>query len=157
MTVVRKAERRDLDSLGRLGAMLMRLHYAFDPRRFLAAEEGAERGYAWFLGSMLDSEDAVIFVAEQDGAVTGYVFAALEPMSWKELRGPAGYIHDLLVVEEARRTGTATRLMNAAVAWLREKKAPRVILGTAAQNETAQALFRRLGFRETMVEMTMEL
>ena len=156
-TVVRKAERRDLDSLGRLGAMLMRLHYAFDPRRFLAAGEGAERGYASFLGSMLDSEDAAIFVSEEDGAVTGYVFAALEPLSWKELRGPAGYIHDLLVVEEARKAGVATKLMDAAVAWLRERGAPRVLLGTAAQNEAAQTLFRRLGFRETMVEMTMEL
>ena len=32
-----------------------------------------------------------------------------------------------------------------------------VILWTAAPNQAAQTLFRRLGFRETMVEMTMEL
>lgn len=157
MTVIRKAERRDLSSLGRLGAMLMRTHYAFDPLRFLAAGEGAERGYASFLGSMLDSEDAVIFVAEAGGAITGYVFAALEPLSWKELRGPAGFIHDLLVAEEARKSGVATMLMEAALAWLREHGAPRVVLGTAAQNKAAQALFRRLGFRDTMIEMTMEL
>jgi GNAT superfamily N-acetyltransferase len=157
MTVVRKAERHDLPSLGRLGAMLMRTHYAFDPQRFLAAEEGAERGYASFLGSMLRSDDNVIFVAEDEGAITGYVWAALEPLSWKELRGPAGFIHDLLVIEEARRTGTAKQLMDAAVAWLREQGAPRVILWTAAPNEPARTLFARLGFRETMVEMTMEL
>lgn len=154
---IRKAERRDLPSLGRLGTMLMRTHYALDPQRFLAAAPGTERGYASFLGSMLDSEEEVVFVAEEDGVVTGYVFAALEPLSWKELRGPAGFIHDLLVTEEARRAGTATRLMDAAIAWLRERGAPRVILWTAAPNAPAQALFRGLGFRETMVEMTMEL
>lgn len=157
MTVVRKAEHRDLPSLGRLGAMLMRTHYAFDPQRFLEAEEGAERGYASFLGSMLRSEDNVIFVAEDEGAITGYVWAALEPLSWKELRGPAGFIHDLLVVEGARRGGTAKQLMDAATAWLREQGAPRVILWTAAPNEPARTLFARLGFRETMAEMTMEL
>lgn len=157
MTVVRKAERRDLDSLGRLGAMLMRTHYSFDPQRFLAAEEDAERGYASFLGAMLRSEKNVIFVAENEGAITGYVWAALEPLSWKELRGPAGFVHDLLVVEEARRGGTAKQLMDAALAWLREQGAPRVILWTAAPNDAARTLFRRLGFRETMVEMTMEL
>jgi GNAT superfamily N-acetyltransferase len=154
---IRKAERRDLPSLGRLGAMLMRTHYAFDPQRFLAAGEGAEHGYASFLGSLLNSEDDAIFVAEENGGVTGYVFAALEPLSWKELRGPAGFVHDLVVTDEARRTGTATRLMDAAVAWLRERGAPRVILWTAAPNDAARTLFRRLGFRDTMVEMTMEL
>jgi GNAT superfamily N-acetyltransferase len=155
--VIRKAERRDVEALGRLGAMLMRTHYAFDPQRFLAAEAGAERGYGRFLGSMLDSDEDVVFVAEQDGVITGYVFAALEPLSWKELRGPAGFIHDLLVVDEARKSGVGTKLMDAAIAWLRDRGAPRVILWTAAPNTAAQALFRRLGFRDTMVEMTMEL
>ena len=155
--VIRKAERKDASELGRLGVMLMRLHYAFDPQRFLAAQAGAERGYASFLTGILDSEDDVVFVAERGGATAGYVYAALEPLSWKELRGPAGYIHDLLVVEEARNSGVATKLLDAAAAWLRERGAPRVILGTAAQNHAAQALFRRYGFRDTMIEMTMEL
>jgi RimJ/RimL family protein N-acetyltransferase len=47
--------------------------------------------------------------------------------------------------------------MEAAIAWLKEHGAPRVILGTAEQNVAAQRLFARLGFRRTMVEMTREL
>jgi ribosomal protein S18 acetylase RimI-like enzyme len=137
--------------------MLMRTHYEFDRQRFLAPREGTESGYAAFLGSRLDSPDDCVFVAEQDGVVVGYVFAALEPLSWKELRGPAGFIHDVAVEEDARRRGVATQLLQAAIGWLREHGAPRVILWSAAPNEAAQALFRRLGFRETMVEMTKEL
>jgi ribosomal protein S18 acetylase RimI-like enzyme len=155
--LIRKAERRDLDSLGRLGAMLMRAHYAFDRQRFLAPGEGAERGYAAFLGSVLESDEDCVFVAEQDGVIDGYVFVALEPLSWKELRGPAGFIHDLAVADEARKTGIGTKLMQVAIDWLREHDAPRVILWTAAPNEAAQALFREMGFRDTMMEMTMEL
>jgi ribosomal protein S18 acetylase RimI-like enzyme len=155
--LIRKAERRDLDSLGRLGAMLMRTHYAFDPQRFLAPGQRAEAGYASFLGGVLESDEDCVFVAEDDGAIVGYVFAALEPLSWKELRGPAGFIHDVAVADAARRTGVATKLMRTAIDWLRERGAPRVILWTAAPNEGAQALFRRLGFRDTMVEMTLEL
>ena len=158
MTVtVRKAEPRDLVALGRLGAMLMQTHYAFDSLRFLAPHPGVEHGYASFLGSRIDSPDDVILVADKDGRVAGYVFAALEPMSWKELRGPAGFIHDVAVEEADRRTGIATMLLNAAIDWLREHGAPRVVLGTAAPNKGAQALFHRLGFRDTMVEMTKEL
>ena len=155
--LIRKAETRDLEALGRLGAMLMRTHFAFDPQRFLEAREGAEGGYASFLGAMLDSPDDAVFVAEEDGVVTGYVFAALEPLSWKELRGPAGFIHDLAVTEDARQTGVGRKLMDAALAWLRERKAPRVLLWTAAPNAVARSLFARIGFRETTVEMTMEL
>lgn len=155
--VIRKARREDLEALGGLGALLMRTHYAFDPQRFLAPGTGAETGYASFLGRVLDSAEDCIFVADQDGAIVGYVYAALEPMSWKELRGPAGFIHDVAVIEDARRTGVATELIQQVVEWLREHGAPRVILGTAASNRAAQALFRRLGFRDTMIEMTMEL
>lgn len=156
--IVRPAERRDLDAVGRLGALLMRTHYAFDPQRFLAPDESAESGYAWFLGRVLQSSDAVVLVAEEaDGAIAGYVYAALEPLSWKELRGPAGFIHDVAVREESRRAGVAEMLMHAAAEWLRERGAPRVVLWTAAPNDGAQRLFRRLGYRETMIEMTMEL
>ncbi|MFP5246336.1 MAG: N-acetyltransferase family protein [Thermoanaerobaculia bacterium] len=155
--IIRQAERRDLEAVGRMGATLMRVHYAFDPQRFLATEEGAEKGYAAFLASVLRSKDARVLIAENDGAIVGYVYVALEPLSWKELRGPAGFIHDVLVVDEARGTGVATALMNAAIAWLRERGAPRVILWTAAPNTAAQSLFERFGFRETMLEMTLEL
>lgn len=154
---IRLAERRDLPAVGRLGAMLMRTHYAFDPQRFLAPGESAESGYAWFLGSVLDDPDGCVLVAEEDGAIAGYVYAALEPLSWKELRGPAGFIHDIAVREESRNGGVAALLLEAARDWLRDRGAPRVILWTAAPNETAQRLFRRHGFRETMIEMTLEL
>jgi ribosomal protein S18 acetylase RimI-like enzyme len=157
MMQIRKAERRDLEAVGRLGAMLVRTHYAFDHDRFLAPGEGTESAYAAFLGRALDSRDASVFVAERDGVIVGYVFAALEPLNWKELRGPAGFIHDVAVTEESRRSGVGSQLIEAAVAWLRERGAPRVILGTAAPNSIARALFRKLGFRETMIEMTMEL
>ena len=155
--LIRKAEPRDTETLGRLGAMLMRTHYAFDPQRFLAPGHGTEAGYGSFLRGVLESPDDIIFVAEQDGAIAGYVYAALEPLSWKELRGPAGFIHDVAIADPFRRSGVATRLMKAAIDWLRSRGAPRVILGTAAQNASAQALFHRLGFRDTMIEMTMEL
>jgi ribosomal protein S18 acetylase RimI-like enzyme len=154
---IRLAQPADLAALGRLGATLMRTHYEFDRQRFLSPGEGSAEGYASFLGSVLRDTDNVVFVAEDEGEIVGYVFAALEPMSWKELRGPAGFIHDLVIDNRARRRGIATQLMQTAMTWLREHGAPRVVLGTAAPNAIAQALFRRLGFRDTMIEMTREL
>src|SRR5688500_18806372 len=155
--MIRPATRADLPALGRLGAVLMHTHYAFDPQRFLPPGDDPSGGYAWFLETQLDRPDAAVFVAERDSAVVGYVYAGLEPLSWKELRGPAGFIHDIVVDDTARRSGLARQLLQAAVDWLRGHGAPRVMLWTASQNETAQILFDSIGFRRTMIEMTLEL
>jgi ribosomal protein S18 acetylase RimI-like enzyme len=155
---IRPATPSDLPALGRLGALLMRTHYNFDQKRFLEPGANADEGYAWFLGEQLKDEgNAVVLVAEEEDDIVGYVYAALEPISWKELRDACGFIHDVAVDERARRHGTGSALVEAAMTWLKDRGAPRVVLGTAEQNEPAQRLFERLGFRRTMVEMTREL
>ena len=156
-TAIRKATKGDLPALGRLGALLLRTHFQFDSKRFMAPGGDPEAGYAWFLGTQLAEQDVVVLVAERQGSVVGYVYAGLEAQSWKELREASGFIHDVVVDERGRRTGVATALMEAAADWLRDHGAPRVMLWTAEQNEGAQRLFERLGFRRTMVEMTREL
>ena len=154
---IRRATKADLLALGTLGALLLRTHYQFDPLRFMAPGSHPEEGYSWFLGTQLRGEDVVVFVAERESSIVGYVYAGLEPQSWKELREACGFIHDVVVDETGRRGGVATALMDAAIEWLRERGAPRVVLWTAQQNDGAQRLFDRLGFRRTMVEMTREI
>jgi ribosomal protein S18 acetylase RimI-like enzyme len=154
--VIRPAEPRDLPALGPLGAVMVRLHHGFDRDRFMAPRTNVEEGYAWFLGTQLAEVDAFVAVAERAGEIVGYVYAGLEPESWKELRAPAGFIHDLVVDERARGEGIGEKLAEAAAAWLESRGAPRVMLWTAQKNEPAQRLFERLGFRRTMIEMTRE-
>jgi ribosomal protein S18 acetylase RimI-like enzyme len=154
---IRPATQADLGALGKLGASLLLEHHAFDPQRFMAPQPNPEAGYAWFLGTQLKEKKVAVLVAERGGTVVGYVYAALEPQSWKELRDEAGFIHDVVVAPEDRRLGVASALIDAACDWLRSIGAPRVVLLTAEKNEGAQRLFTRLGFRRTMIEMTREL
>ena len=135
----------------------MRTHYGFDAKRFLPPGEDPEGGYAWFLGSQLDDNDVVVLVAERDDEIVGYAYAGIEPLSWKELRDEAGFVHDLVVAESARRAGVGKQLLDAAVDWLRDRGMPRVVLWTAAPNEPARRLFEHRGFRNTMLEFTLEL
>jgi ribosomal protein S18 acetylase RimI-like enzyme len=155
--VIRRASPADLPALGRLGADLIETHHRFDARRFMAPGPHPEEGYAWFLGTQLTEDDVAVFVAERGGRIVGYLYAGLEPQSWKELREAAGFVHDVVVDESARGTGVATRLMEAGFEWLRACGAERVVLWTADANAGAQRLFTRLGFRRTMIEMTREL
>jgi ribosomal protein S18 acetylase RimI-like enzyme len=157
VTVIRRATRADLPTLGALGDSLLRLHFDFDPRRFIAPDDETAVGYAWFLGQELENPDVVVLVAEQRGEVVGYVYAGLEGQNWKELRDEAGFIHDVIVAPRARAHGLGARLIEAACDWCRERGMPRVLLWVAEQNAGAQRVFERTGFRRTMVEMTREV
>lgn len=153
---VRSATPGDARALGRLGALLVTLHHDYDPRRFIAPGPGTEQGYGGFLVSRLERKDAIVLVADIDGEVMGYVYAGLEGNDWTALSGPAGVIYDLVVDPGRRREGVGTALLQAALTMLSEQGAPRVLLSTAQQNETAQRLFANAGFRPTMIEMTRE-
>jgi ribosomal protein S18 acetylase RimI-like enzyme len=157
VALVRAARRADLRRLGELGALLVREHHDFDARRFLAPSSRTPDDYASFLGSQLDEPQAVVLVAEHDGQVIGYAYAVIEGYDLMSLRGPAALLHDLIVDPEYRGRGVGGLLLEAALSSLAPLGAPRVVLSTAEQNQGAQRLFERMGFRRTMVEMTREL
>jgi GNAT superfamily N-acetyltransferase len=152
---IRRARAADEDALGRFGGALLRQHNAFDAQRFIHVDD-PEAGYGRFLVSQLRARDSVVLVAERDGKAVGYVYAALEPTSWKELRAACGFVHDVYVDDDARGAGAGERLVRAAIEWLEGKGAPRVVLWSASANAPAQRLFEKLGFRRTMIEMTRE-
>ena len=158
MTVtIRPATSADVRAMGRLGALLVRAHHEFDAARFIAATPQTEHGYASYLGSQLAKRDIVVLVAEDDGDVLGYTFAGIEGYDYMELRGPAGVLYDIVVDQAQRGRGIGQALLDATLAELRTRGAPRVVLSTAERNESAQRLFARAGFRRTMIEMTREL
>lgn len=154
---IRLAAPADVPAIGRLGALLVRTHHAFDAERFLAATPQTEQGYAAFLASQLHEPHVVILVAERDGQVLGYTYAGVEGTDYMSLRGPAGVLYDILVDPAARGYGVGQMLLDATLAALRERGAPRCVLSTAERNQAAQRMFARAGFRRTMVEMTREL
>lgn len=154
---MRRAVHDDAAGMGRLGALLVEEHHAFDARRFLPATQGTAEGYGAYLDSQLDEPDVVVLVADERGSVIGYAYAEVEGYDYMSLRGPAAVLHDLIVAPERRSEGVGGRLLEAMLAELAARGAPRVVLSTAFRNEAAQRMFERMGFRRTMVEMTREL
>ena len=155
MMTIRLATTSDQELLGRFGGALMRQHHAADPARFLQVEH-PEAGYGRFLVSQISNPESLVMVAENSGAVIGYVFADVEPTNWMELRGPCGVVQDLFVDEAARRLGAGRALLHAALDWIRSKGRTQVVLMTKTRNEHAQHLFVDVGFRPTMLEMTLD-
>lgn len=153
---IRPARPADLPAIGRLAALLVRMHHDFDSERFIPPTPRTEHGYAAFVGTQLEEPNVVVLVAERDGEVLGYTYAAVEGHDWMALRGPAGVLHDIVVDPAHRGRGVGRMLLDATLEALEARRAPRVVLSTAVRNESAQRLFTRAGFRRTMLEMTRE-
>jgi len=147
----------DLGAVATLAGRLVRLHHALDPDRFLHLKN-PEPGYARWLASEMEQKEVVLLVAElnEPAKVVGYVYARLEPRSYNELLDAHGKIHDVFVDDSARKKGVGEALVRAAIAQLTTMNAPRSVLLTAVKNEAAQRLFQKIGFRTTMLEMTIE-
>lgn len=153
---VRSMVAPDLPQVGVLAGKLVRMHYAFDPKRFFLPVD-PEGGYARYFATQLDNDDVILLVAEDDEGICGYVYARLEPRSYNELLDACAKLHDIYVEDRVRRRGVGSTLLRETFRRAEVKGAPRIVLLTAAQNECAQRLFARVGFRTTMLEMTREL
>jgi ribosomal protein S18 acetylase RimI-like enzyme len=152
---IRAAIAADVPALCRLAAALALQHAAYDSGRYqLPADLAA--AYAALFAEHVGRPQSVVLVADQGGELVGYVFGAIESPSLVALTGHVGYIHDLYVAPAARRLGIGGKLLDAAVAGLRSIGSPGgVLLGVAAQNEAAAALFRSRGFRPALQEMAL--
>jgi len=152
--IVRRAEPGDLERAAELAGQLARLHHQTDAGRFFLPDK-VEEGYAWWFRRELARPRAVILVAYEGDTLVGYTYGALEDRDWNLLLDAHGAIHDIHVLERARRRGVGARLLDAMLAELRGLGAPRIVLSTMVGNEPAQRLFRSRGFRPTLLEMTL--
>jgi GNAT superfamily N-acetyltransferase len=153
---IRPATAGDWPRIAELAELLVRAHFAFDPMRFIHPSSLEGHAYTRRVREEIDGGRAMVAVAELHGQIAGYVFAGIEPESWKELRREAGYVHDLVVDEPHRRAGVGRALVASAVDWFDARGVTRIMLWTAPQNAGAHRLFRDAGFRQTMIEMTLD-
>jgi len=153
--IIRNATESDLPAMSRLAASLVRMHHAFDADRFLLPDR-IEESYQWWFGKELKNPGAVLLVAEEGSELAGYAYGRMEERDWNMLLEACGALHDLFVEERHRGSGIGKQLVMRAIAELRGRGAPRVVLHAATSNASAQALFQSVGFRPTMVEMTCE-
>jgi ribosomal protein S18 acetylase RimI-like enzyme len=129
------------------------MHHAKDPARFMLVEN-VEEGYAWWLTRELERAEAVVLVACRDATIVGYAYGTIEERDWNMLLDAHGAVHDVFVADEGRRKGVGEALVKGLIRALEELGAPRVVLSTMVDNGEAQRLFKRCGFRPTMIEMT---
>jgi len=150
---VRPMKKADLKSVGPLAAQLVHLHHHWDAKRFFVPDDPSG-GYQWWFGSQLSKKKVLLLVAEAEGEIAGYLYAAEEGRDWNMLLDACGAVHDVFVAPAHRRKGIARALMQAALAHFDARGVKQVVLSTSTKNAEGRALFESLGFRATMLEMT---
>jgi ribosomal protein S18 acetylase RimI-like enzyme len=156
----RAATPADLDGLVPMAVSLARQHEAQDPQRFVLAAHAAvghvEAAYRRFFEAQLRDPGAVVILVEVSGRLAGYAFVRLAAASFLDLSPDAGWIHDIYLVEGQRGRGLGKLLLREAISELRRLGARTIMLGVAPWNSHAQRLFVSVGFRQTMIECTLE-
>ncbi|HEA3085272.1 MULTISPECIES: GNAT family N-acetyltransferase [Aeromonas] len=148
---IRKAREQDIDAILELNRQIGEIHFAQAPQVFCppSPEERA------FLLAAIAAEGRLFCVAEQEGAVAGFLTARIDinetiPFLSKE---PICRIGTLVVDEGQRSRGIGKALIAHCDEWGKAQGASQLRLEVMAFNERAKALYERLGFK--MLSQTM--
>jgi ribosomal protein S18 acetylase RimI-like enzyme len=117
----------------------------YDQYRQFYEQPPDREGCRAFLAERLRRKESVVFAAQSEsGQVVGFtqLYRSWCSVEMRELI----YLYDLFVVPEARRSGVARALMEAARNYAAERGAGALKLETAITNEAAQALYEALGW-----------
>ena len=132
---IRRASETDLGALAPL----------FDAyRQFYGQPADVQRAREW-LRERMHGGQCVVFVAERDGAAIG--FAQLYPMFSSVRTARTWVLNDLFVASDARRSGAARALLDAAVEFARADGAAGIALETSRDNAPARALYVAAGWQ----------
>lgn len=146
MLHIRRASRSDVDALVPLKAAVHALHVVHRPDVFKAMQP---EDIATWLRDRLAEDDAVAWLAEDEGAPVGYALAALrarEETSFSHAR--AWYeIDEVAVAPSHRRGGIARALLERVAEHLHETGHDTVELTTWSFNDDAHTAFARIGFQ----------
>jgi ribosomal protein S18 acetylase RimI-like enzyme len=125
-----------------------------------ALPEGASvaEAYVDFMLARCADWDGAVFVAEEDGAVVGFicVWARVPPDDPSERRFCA-HVSDLVVLPAWRARGIGRALVARGEDYARARGAERLRIGVLARNEGARRLYAETGFREVYVLLTKAL
>ncbi len=153
---VRRHKASDIPALVELAGQLAQMHRALDPRRFNWTADLPSAYRSWFTGALSHDERSV-FVAEFGKTIVGYAMAELFAQDTAMWSPAHAFLHDIHVVQTARRLGAARMLVNAVADWARGRGVNQVRAITAADNEGAARFFNNHGFRPAAVERVLDL
>lgn len=148
----RDADQTDLLLLWR---ELMDLHADLDPRFELAPD--ADERFSQYVDTAIHRDDYRVRMARLGHRAVGFAISCILPNSPVYRARWIGYVNDLCVTGSLRGRGVGTRLVEDAVSWLTRGGAESVEVYVAGANEAARRFWRRMGGREYLERLSLDL
>ncbi len=137
------------------------MHEAMDPGKYAFGPNPAEMYRGWLANRTKDRRSVFLVADPEDDSATNVLAGFLVGTTEREIPiyriAEFGFLHDLWVEERYRNEGIARQMVTLAVERFREIGVEQIRLDTAAANEPARGLFRTCGFRQSTIEMLIEL
>ncbi len=108
--------------------------------------------WASSLGSVL-GRFGCLFVAEEDGAIVGFLAGRLRSLPPHFGGEQVGYVSEVFVDQNQRGKGIGKALLLAGTQWFRERGAKRLELNVVAHNDGAALFYEKMGWTRELIQM----
>jgi ribosomal protein S18 acetylase RimI-like enzyme len=152
MFTVRAAAAADVPAVLPMVRAICAQHETWDAARYPMRGDVVAMYERWLPLRAADPR-SVFLVAEQGGALAGFLVATVEANIPIYTLAEFGFIHDLWVEPAQRGQGLGGALVEEALRRFRAIGVTQVRLETAAANDTARRLFDSRGFRVGTIDM----
>ena len=156
MTIIRKAQKDDFETIEKLYTELEEDAVLYQPEHFVFSKKGQRSQQ---LEEILKSENQIMLVAEDTDNVIGFAhvtFAHAKEVSCLKQQTNI-YLQDLVVTKKLRSRGTGTLLLNAAKEYGKEKGADFFRTQVFPQNKDGLRFYERNGFSLKMLTIECDL
>jgi GNAT superfamily N-acetyltransferase len=136
---------------------LVNYHVEIDQDLPPAAPNGARR-YARRISERIQDPLTRVLIAEMDEEIVGFVLGVVVDLAPEMFEQEAsGFLADIYVVEEYRRSGVGRALVTALMEWFESRGLRYFEWHVSARNAAGVAFWKAMGGREVMLRMRAEL
>lgn len=154
-TQLRKGRKTDLPEIVRLNGKLADIHAKTDSY-FLPGSETREPVSRW-LESVFEDKNALVLVVEKEEELRGYFIGLIEETKPFVRPDREGRISDAYLEPRFRGQGITGEALERFKKWLKGENIDSIRLSVHSENEEAIKAWRKLGFREYMKRMKIDI
>lgn len=152
---IREAREEDVAALMELWKEFIDFHQSTD--RFFTRTSEGHKQFGEFALDRIRDNNWLVLVAVVDRQVVGHCLATVKEHPPVFVDARYGYIQDIAVTQQHRRSCIGTTLFGKAVDWFKQRGVTRIELDATAHNQISQSFWRKMGFRDFMIRMSKEI
>lgn len=107
-----------------------------------------KRAFAKYLKESIGSKSSIIYIAEVDNKVVGFIRCTIKPNEPFFKIKKVSKLTDFYVLPDYRKKCIGNNLLSKVRVWCKKKKAPDLFLGTLSKNPKSNKIYLDKGFIE---------